>query len=101
VVDAYTGYNSVTAVDGRTRVGCHAHLRRYFFEALPTAPDEARKGMDFILALYRVEHDAEAAGIVGTPAHLAMRKARSRPVRRAFRAWLDAQRPLHPPKSPL
>jgi transposase len=101
VVDAYTGYNSVTDVDGRVRVGCHAHLRRYFFESLQTAPDEARKAMDFILELYRVERDAEAAQILGTKEHLALRKERSAPTHRAFGRWLKEQLPLHPPKSPL
>jgi transposase len=101
VVDAYTGYNSVTDVEGRSRVGCHAHLRRYFFDALSTAPDEARKGMDFILGLYRIERDAEALGVLGTSEHLAMRKKIGAPIRKAMRTWLRDQRPLHPPKSPI
>jgi transposase len=101
VVDAYTGYNSVTELGGRTRVGCHAHLRRYFFEALATAPTEARKAMDFILGLYRVERDAEQAGILGTKEHLTLRKKVSAPIRRAFKAWLAEQKPLHPPRSPI
>ncbi len=62
VVDAYTGYNAVTGVEGRQRAGCWAHARRGFFDALATAPAEARQAMDFILRLYAVERDAEAAG---------------------------------------
>jgi len=34
VVDAYTGYNRVVEVDGRSRSSCLAHVRRRFFEAL-------------------------------------------------------------------
>jgi transposase len=30
VVDAYTGYNRVTDVNGRDRAGCLAHVRRKF-----------------------------------------------------------------------
>jgi transposase len=101
VVDAYTGYNTVTGVDGRARSGCHAHLRRGFFDAQATAPHAARKAMDFVLGLYRVERDAEEAGILGTAEHLALRKKRSAPVRRAFRKWLKAEQPQHAPKSPL
>jgi len=101
VVDGYTGYNTVLDVDGRTRVGCHAHMRRHFFDALPTAPTEARKALDFILALYRVEHEALEAGIVGTAEHLELRKMKSAPVRMAFKAWIDEIRQQHPPKSPL
>lgn len=101
VVDGYSGYNDVVDVDGRRRVGCHAHLRRYFFEAKDAAPDEAVKALDFILGLYRVEHHAAQEGLLGTPAHLALRRTRSAPIREAFRAWLEAQQPLHAPKSPL
>jgi transposase len=38
LVDGYSGYNLVDEVSTRRRVACHAHLRRYFYEALPTAP---------------------------------------------------------------
>ncbi|MFB1485469.1 transposase, partial [Corallococcus sp. RDP092CA] len=67
VVDGYTGYNAVTLPEGRMRVGCWAHLRRRFFEALPTAP-EAREAMDLILELYRVEAEVRDADLVGTAA---------------------------------
>lgn len=101
VVDGYTGYNSVLDVDGRTRAGCHAHMRRHFFDALPSAPDEARKALDFILGLYRVEHEALEVGIVGTAEHLTLRRTKSAPVRDAFKAWIDEMKMQHPPKSPL
>lgn len=101
VVDGYTGYNNVTDVNGRIRVGCNAHSRRYFFDAQQSAPDEARKAIDFILGLYRVEHAARDAGILGTPAHLALRKEHSAPIRVAFKTWLDEQRPRFAPKTPM
>jgi transposase len=37
-VDGYTGYNAVTLPEGRVRVGCWAHVRRKYFDALATAP---------------------------------------------------------------
>lgn len=101
VVDAYSGYNDVVGVVGRTRVGCHAHLRRYFFDAKDAAPEASFKALDFILSLYRVEHDARASGILGTPAHLALRKTRSSAIRTAMRAWLEIEKPQHGPKSPM
>jgi transposase len=100
VVDAYTGYNAVTLPEGRTRVGCWAHVRRRFFDALATAP-EARQAMDFILELYRVEAQAREAGLVRTAAHRELRQLRSAPVLLQLRAWLEAQAPRHPPKGPL
>ena len=57
-VDAYSGYNAVAEVSSRQRAACHAHLRRYFHEALPTAP-VAQEAIDLILELYRVEHEAK------------------------------------------
>ncbi|MHA7630823.1 IS66 family transposase [Corallococcus sp. M7] len=97
VVDAYTGYNAVTLLSGRVRVGCWAHCRRRFFDALATAP-EAREAMDLILALYRVEAGAGEAGVVRTEAHRQLRQDHSRPVLEQLRAWLEDQAPRHPPK---
>jgi transposase len=99
VVDAYTGYNRVTDVEGRERSSCLAHARRKFFEALP-AP-EARRGMELILDVYRVEHEAKAQGIVRTPAHLALRQTKGRQAMDAFKAWLDDEKDKHAPKTPL
>ncbi|MFP2962247.1 IS66 family transposase [Myxococcus sp. 1LA] len=100
VVDAYTGYNAVTLPKGRVRVGCWAHCRRRFFDALATAP-EAREALDFILELYRVEAQARDADAVHTAAHRELRQQHSAPVLARLHAWLEAQAPRHPPKSPL
>ena len=100
LVDAYAGYNAVTGVDGRERAACHAHLRRYFHEALVTAP-VAREGIDLILDIYRVEHEAKGRGIVGTSSHLELRQQKARPARDRLKAWLDANLERYPPKSQL
>jgi len=100
VVDAYTGYNRVTGPDARTRAGCLAHSRRKFHRALDKAP-EAQTALNFILDLYRVEHEAMALGVVRKPDHLKMRKEQSEPLMKEFRKWLDQQDGLHPPKSPM
>jgi len=101
VVDAYTGYNRVASVDGRDRAGCLAHVRRKFFDSLATAPEEARRALDLILAVYRVEHEARARGIVRTPDHLALRQSAGRARMECFRSFLDEEQPRHPPKSPI
>jgi transposase len=100
LVDAYSGYNSVAKVSTRERAGCHAHLRRYFHESLPTAPG-AQQAIDLILDLYRVEHEAKERSIVRSAEHLALRRAKSVPARERLKLWLDEQLPLHPPKSPI
>lgn len=100
LVDAYSGYNSVAEVSSRKRAGCHAHLRRKFHEALKTAP-VAQEAIDLILRLYRVEHEAKKKGIVGTAAHLVLRKRKSASIRGKLRAWLSRQQSRHPPRSPI
>ncbi len=100
VVDAYTGYNEVTDVDGRTRAGCWSHARRYLFRALAHVP-EARDGLDLILELFRVERDAIERGIFGTDEHARMRRARSKPVLDQIEGWIADQRPKHLPEGPM
>ncbi len=100
VVDAYTGYNAVTLPTGRVRVGCWAHCRRRFFEALATAP-EAREALDFILALYRVEAGVRETGVVRTATHRQLRQQHSAPVLEKLHAWLEEHAPRHLPKGPM
>jgi transposase len=100
VVDAYTGYNKVISPDSRERAGCMAHLRRKFFDALGTAT-EARTAMDFILDLYKVEHEAKEKGIVRKPEHLRLRQKCSKPVMDRFHAWLVVQQSVHLPQGPM
>jgi transposase len=100
VTDGYSGYNGVVGEGKRTRVGCWAHARRKFYEALASAP-EAREILDQIVALYRVEHEAAENGILGTPAHEILRNERSRQIVDAIDAWVDARIDTTLPKSPL
>lgn len=101
VVDAYTGYNRVTDVQGRERASCLAHVRRKFFEALDTAPAPARRALDLILEVYRVEHEAKERDIVRTPEHLVLRQGRGREAMHSFLTWVAAEKDQHPPKSPI
>jgi transposase len=101
LVDGYSAYNKVTVPGGRERAGCLAHLRRKFFEAQSTAPEAARKAMDFILEVYKLERTARDNKILGTPEHLAMRQSRSRLAMEEFRAWLDGEQPRHLPNGPM
>lgn len=100
-VDAYSGYNTVTMPEGRTRAGCHGHSRRKFFDALPDHPTEARTALDFILELYTVEYEASDLEILGSARHLALRRARMGPIFESYKAWLDEQRESARPSSQL
>jgi transposase len=100
VTDKYSAYNKVLVPGGRERAGCLAHVRRRFFDALPTAP-AAQHAMDLILEVYRVERIARDQGILGTPEHLALRQARSRAVMAELKSWLEAEQPKHLPRGPM
>ena len=100
LVDAYTGYNSVTGADGRTRAGCLAHARRKIFEARD-ADSSAEDALDLIRRVYRVEHDAKEHGIAQSEEHLALRKKRAAPAMEELHKWLDSQKDEHPPKSAM
>jgi transposase len=101
LADGYDGYNKVTVPGGRERAGCWAHARRKFFEAQSTAPGPAKRAMDFILELYKVERAALDADLLGTPEHLALRDTRSRAIVGELKAWLEAEQGRHPPRSPI
>jgi transposase len=99
VVDAYTGYNRVTAPGRRTRAGCLAHARRKLFEQ--REHPEVAEALDIIGAIYVVEHDAEQADIVGTDAHLELRRVRSRPLFARLLRWGHRHRDAFEPRSGL
>jgi transposase len=101
LVDGYNGYNKVTLPGGRERAGCWAHARRKFFDAQSTAPAAAKRAMDLILELYKVERAALDADLLGSPEHLAMRQTRSRAVVDEIKEWLEAEQGRHPPRSPI
>lgn len=103
-VDGYPGYHGLPGV---TLVGCWAHARRKFNEALTALPASARasgkptaaeEGLRFCNALFTIERDLCDA----TPAERqAARQQRSRPILNAFRAWLEQQAAQTLPKSAL
>lgn len=99
-VDAYAGYHAVEDV---TLVGCFAHARRKFDEALKAlpaknrgAPVPSRQGLDFCNRLFAIERDLKKA----TPEErYQARLERSRPVLDAFLTWLNEQAPKALPKT--
>lgn len=99
LVDGYSGYNHVDRVSSRRRAACFAHVRRYFFESLTTAP-VAQGALDIISELYRVEHEAKERRL-SEAEHLELRRMRAGPIRDCLKAWLDHHAERVPPKSPL
>lgn len=101
-VDGYAGYNELPNV---TLVGCFAHARRKFDEALkalPTGerskPVAARQGLEYCNRLFAIERGLKDA----TPEErYRARLEQSKPVLDAFLAWLRAQSEQVLPKSAL
>jgi transposase len=98
-VDAYSGYNQVTTPDKRKRVGCWAHVRRKFFEALEYNPELSRHALNIILKLYEVEYQAAERDVLRTDKHLAMRRVKSKKLAESFFKWIEKHKDQNPPKS--
>lgn len=101
-VDGYSGYHKVTGV---TLVGCWAHARRKFDEALkalPASSDKsattAQQGLAFCNQLFAIERSlAEATA----EERLTVRQEQSLPILDAYLVWLKQQRSRTLPKSKL
>jgi transposase len=99
--DGYDGYNAVVAANALTHVGCMAHARRKFDEAVKAQgknkkKGNAHRGLVLIRKLYRVEKQARRLAPQDRHAH---RQQQARPVLDELRSWLDGALPLAPPTS--
>ncbi len=86
--DCYTGFESIMlASDDRlVRAACHAHARRYVYEAREYHPLEAAQ----LLAWYRQLYDVEDQARGKCPEEiLALRRKLSVPIMDQLRLWLD------------
>jgi len=99
-VDGYAGYNDIPNV---TLVGCWAHLRRKFDEALKGLPpkqrtsgSKAQEALNQINGLFAIERELSKS----TPQErFKARELRSRPVAEEFRKWLEEMSTAVLPKS--
>ncbi len=99
--DGYSGYNGVVAEGGLVQVGCMAHARRKFSEAVKgqgknPRQGKAHQGLAWIQKLYRIEKQARTQQL-SPPARKAHREQHAAPVLAKMRSWLDASIPNVPP----
>jgi len=97
--DGYDGYNAVVGANQLIHVGCFAHARRKFDEALKAQgkqprPGLAHQGLAWIQKLYGVE---KAVRDASPEERHAYRRQQAEPILKALRTWLDESRPLVPP----
>jgi transposase len=105
--DGYEGYGAIGQEPGITHVGCWAHARRKFDEALKAQKGSARKkrtlkqskalqGLAFIQKLYKIERQIQEK----PPDEIhRIRQERSRLVVEKLRSWLTEAIPRVPPQS--
>lgn len=100
--DGFSGYEAVGKRDGVVHVGCLAHARRKFDEALKAQPvgnrsGLAAQGVALIQRIYRIEKAAREAKL--TPEQRKkLRDESARPIWDELRRWLDANRGHVPPQ---
>jgi transposase len=107
--DAYVVYDGIYAGGDVVEVGCWAHARRKFFDARETDGRRAAEMLALVGELYAVEDEARAKVAAmkdagpGDPdaARLALRQERSVPALARIKAWLEAERELVLPRSPI
>jgi len=108
--DAFSGYDRLERYPGIVQMGCWAHVRRKFVDVIKvkkkirsngknqkTLADEA---VDSIRDLYRIEKHARLQEM--SPEQVAdLRQLEAQPILDKFKAWLEAKKPIVPPKSLL
>jgi transposase len=100
--DGYPGYGKIPNV---TLVGCWAHARRKFHEAITAVPDKtsqtslaSKEGLDFCNRLFELEHEFVQ---MTDEERYEKRLEQSKPVLDAFLAWLNLKGKQVLPKSAL
>ena len=96
--DAYAGYNAGLKKGGGIYVGCWAHARRGFFEALKGGASVAARTMALIAQLYAVEDDARDLDDDGRKA---LRQAKSVPILLRIEEEAERQRRTAAPSSQM
>lgn len=99
--DGYDGYNAVVAANDLIHVGCMAHARRRFSDAVKAQGKnrkrgKAHRGLALIQKLYRIEEQARKCTPEQRHAH---RLCHAKPVLEEMRGWLDQSLPQVPPTS--
>jgi transposase len=98
--DAYGGYDGIYLdSDGKiVEVGCWAHCRRYWWEAIGTDSRRAHEALSYIAQLYQwedqlAERDADR--------RRQLRREHALPILASFRGWIEQQSAQVLPKSPI
>lgn len=98
--DGYDGYNAAVIQNNLVHVGCMAHARRKFSEAVKAQgkknkkTGKAQQGLSFIQRLYRIEKQIKD---LGPEARYTQRQEKSVPVLNKLHVWLENSLEQVPP----
>ncbi len=98
--DAYTGYDKLFEGDDPpcTEVGCMAHTRRYFYDALAGGDPRAAWPLRQIGKLYEVEREGRD---LLPEVRAKLRDVQAKPLLADLGTWLHERIGSEPPKSPM
>ena len=96
--DAYGGYDGIYHKGNVIEVACWAHARRKFFDAKDTDGRRSAEMLAMVRDLYAVEDEAKS---LDHEARRELRQQKSVPILAKIKTWLDAERPLVLPRSPM
>jgi transposase len=99
--DGYDGYNAVVTTNGLIHLGCMAHARRRFSDAVKAQGrnkkrGKAHRGLSLIRKLYRIERQTCK---LTAQERYARRQKHARPILDEIRSWLDDVLPQVAPSS--
>jgi len=96
--DAYDGYTDIHARHGVTGIGCFAHARRYFSDALSVDAERCGWMLEHIQKLYAIEEKARVEQL-DHKARYRLREEYALPILVEMKDWLDEQSRHVLPKS--
>ena len=103
--DGYAGYNAVVEQNKLTHLGCWAHARRKFTEAVKAQgkgknknkkTGKAQRGLAFIQKLYKIKKNVAH---LNAEDRLTERQQQSQPLLKKLKLWLDESIITVPPQS--
>jgi transposase len=98
--DGYGAYDIYENKKDVLLLGCWAHVRRKFSDAMKNDPQRASFALEQIQLLYRLERQAEDELMTKEQIE-DLRKTKAYPLMRAFEKWLDANYSQVLPKSQI
>jgi transposase len=96
--DGYEVYNAFENTPGKRMIGCWAHARRKFVEALEENKKYASEAIVYIGKLYKIEEEMQGAGL-NADAIRRRRQEESYPIICEFEKWMDSVGGLFKPKT--